>query len=221
MRPDRLAWLLIAAVALAASACGHALELTLENLRLFGDGRAAYAHPAQLFELEMAGTLFLIAAVAIGRRLAACALHARAEDDCLSPALGHVCRLGFARCSLMLLSVQFIAFIASELLEQSLSGSAVGLASILGIGHLTTIIVHIVVGLIFAWTLHRLARFVHGQTAVIVGAIARFARHVSQPRALPATTYSRINLWASVRRPPLLALGLANRPPPASIAHSA
>ena len=66
MRPDRLAWFLIAAVALAASACGHALELTLENLQLFGDGRAAYAHPAQLFELEMAGTLFLIAAVAIG-----------------------------------------------------------------------------------------------------------------------------------------------------------
>ena len=99
MRPDRLAWLLIAAVALAASACGHALELTLENLQLFGDGRAAYAHPAQLFELEMAGTLFVIAAVTIGRRLAARAMHARAGEDCLSPALDGVCRMGLVRCA--------------------------------------------------------------------------------------------------------------------------
>jgi hypothetical protein len=214
MRPDRLAWLLIAAVALAASACGHALELTLENLQLFGDGRAAYAHPAQLFELEMAGTLFVIAAVTIGRRLAARAMHARAGEDCLSPALDGVCRMGLVRCAAMLLSVQFAALIASEILEQRLSGSAVGIASILGIGHMTAIVVHTVVGVLFAWMLYRLARFVHDQTAALVGAIARFARHISQPPALAATSYSRIHLWTSVRRPPVLALGLANRPPP-------
>ena len=40
-------WPLLLALALAAMTAGHALELWLENLALFGDGRAAYAHIAQ------------------------------------------------------------------------------------------------------------------------------------------------------------------------------
>jgi hypothetical protein len=220
-RPDHLAWLLIAAVALAASACGHALELTVENLRLFGDGRAGYAHPAQLFELEMAATLLVIAAVTIGRRLVSYAMKARAQSDCLLPALDGVCHIGLIRCAAMLLIVQFAALIGSELLEQFVSGSAVGLASIIGVGHVTAVAVHAGVGLLFAWALYSFASFVRSQTAALVGVIAQFARHLDQPRSLGVTAYSRIHLWSSVRRPPLLALGLANRPPPASAALTA
>jgi hypothetical protein len=220
--PDRLGWLLIAAVALAASACGHAFELTLENLRLFGDGRAGYAHPAQLFELEMAGALFVIAVVAIGRRLVSCAVKARStQGDCLVPALDGVCHTGLGRCMVMLLLVQFAALISSELLEQWLSGSAVSLASIVGVGHVTAVAVHVSVGLLFAWALHRCASFVRTQTTALAGALVRFARRLEEAQALPASAYSRIHLWSSVRRPPLLALGLANRPPPASAAPTA
>lgn len=215
---DRLAWLLIAAVALAASACGHALELMLENLRWFGDGRAAYGHPAQLLELEMAGALFLITAVAVGRRLVGCALRARADHDCLLPALDALCRAGLLRCAVMLLVFQFVALIGSELLEQWLSGSAVGLGSIMGVGHVTAIVVHAVVGMVFASALYRFARFVRAQATALVCAIGRFARRIALPRLLAPSSYARVHLWTALRKPPLLALGLANRPPPASFA---
>lgn len=215
-RADRLAWLLIAAVALAASACGHALELVLENMRWFGDGRAAYAHPAQVFELDLAGALFIIAAVAIGRKVVSCALGARSSDDCFVPALDGVCRIGMSRCAALLLIVQFGALIASELLEQRLSGSPVGLTSILGAGHLTAVAVHTTIGLLFGFALYRFASFIRRQSSALAGAIALFVRRAAPPVPICATPLPQFCLWTSLRKPPLLALGLANRPPPAS-----
>ncbi len=211
---DRFAWLLIAAVALAASACGHALELSIENLGWWGDGRANYTHPAQLFAVEMAALLFLIAAVAVGTRLVRCALHKSGGRDCLIPALDGIASLGFVRSAFTLVSLQFVALFGSELLEQRMAGFNGGLASIVGAGHATAIVVHVIVGLLFAFALYRFSRFICAQTRILVGAIARFARRVDPPAALPYPASRHVNLWASARKPPLLALGLANRPPP-------
>ena len=214
--PDRLAWPLIAAVALAASVCGHAVELAIENSHLLGDGRAGYAHTAQLFAIEVAGGLLLVALVAIGRRLWRCAVHAVADEDCLVPALDGIVRLGILRCAFALVSLQFAALIGSELLEQRWAGFNGGLASIVGSGHATAVVVHVFIGVLFAFALHRFSRFVCSQTRQLVGAIARFARHISAQGLPPAAGYRHVDLWASVRGPSLLALGLANRPPPAS-----
>ena len=219
-RPDRFVWLLIGAVALAASVCGHALELAIENLRVLGDGRANYAHPAQLFAGEMAGALFLIALVAMARRFLQCALHARADKDCLVPALGGIVRFGFAPVTVSLLLIQFASLISSELLEQHWAGFGGGLASIIGPGHITTIAVHLVVGMLFAFCLYRVSRFVCAQTKTIVSVIALFARRLVPATPKPISSYSQRTLLVCARRPALLALGLANRPPPFSFANA-
>jgi hypothetical protein len=218
---DRFVWLLIAAVALAASVCGHSIQLAIENLGLLGEGRADYAHPAQLFAIEMAGALFLIASVAIGWRLLRCALHSNPQGDCLIPALDGVVHLGFMRAAAALVTLQFTALIGSELIEQRWAGFNGGLASIVGAGHGTAIAVHVMIGVLFAFCLHRVARFICRQTRILVGAIALFARRIT-PLSPPSTSaYRHVNLWASARKPPLLALGLANRPPPHSFANAA
>jgi len=223
MRPSKLlALLLIAAAALAASTVAHTLELWLESMRLFGDGRAGYVHSAQTFAIEAAGALFVIVLAFIARRFVRCALQARADGDCLVPALDGIVRLGFKRIALALVGAQFCALISIELLEQRWSGFSGGLAAIVGPGHETAILVHLLVGLCFAFTLLRISRFVCEQTRVIVGAIATFLRRAAQlddiarPAARPF-----VNVWASGRKPPLLALGLANRPPPAPSAIAA
>ncbi|HEV2037395.1 MAG TPA: hypothetical protein VGQ96_02220 [Candidatus Eremiobacteraceae bacterium] len=214
---DRLAWPFIWAAALGAMVCGHALELWLESLRAFGDGRASYAHPAQIFAIEIAGALFMVALALVVRRLVRCARKQTDDGDGLVPALQSIVRLGFVRAGMVLVGSQFAALIGIELLEQRWSGFTGGVAAVIGPGHATAIAVHLVVGLIFAHVVYRVSRFVCSSDSTIVVAIATFLRRLSQPRR-PARAGLRrhVNLWASTRKPPLLALGLANRPPPAT-----
>jgi len=217
-RIDRFSWPLIAAVALAASACGHAIELALEDLRLFGDARASYAHSVQLFTLEMAGALALVWVIATAGRLLGCALARDRRDDCFLPALDGIRRLGFGRCAASLLVLQFAALVSGETIEQAMSGYRGGIGSIAGTGHVTAVVVHLVVGLLFALGLRRFAAFICAQTRALTDAIALFVRRVRSRLSSPSGRYRHINLWSSVRKASLLALGLANRPPPFSFA---
>lgn len=225
--PDFLAWPLIAAVALAAMATGHALELWLEDLRVFGESRANYVHSMQGFTLEVAAILLIVVIVTIlfrflydalaKSRLAfetSAALIASSSDFVL-PALGCISRLGVLRVALGLLSMQVGSLMAIELLEQHLSGFSGGLAAVMGPAHATAIFVHLIVGSIFAFVVHRAARSMCAATRDILGALAVFLRRASDSLHHPAGQALRLaNLAACGRRPPLLALGLANRPPP-------
>jgi hypothetical protein len=218
---DRLAWPFIGAAALAAMVCGHALELWLESARVFGDSRANYAHSVQSFAVEAAAALCVIALASVAQRLLRTALRGADDADTLVPALGSVVRLGFARTGLAVVGAQFCALIGIELLEQSWSGFGGGVAVILGPGHATAIAVHVIVGLVCALALHRVSRFVCTRDSIIAGALATFLRQVSLRHCpAPAATFHPVNLWASDRKPPLLALGLANRPPPVSSANA-
>jgi hypothetical protein len=211
----RLAWPLIGAVALAAMVSGHALELWLENLRILGDGRANYAHPAQTFAIETAAALFVFVLALIAARLVRCAIKDGNGSDCLVPALDGILRLGPVRTGLALVSTQFGALIGVELLEQRWSGLSGSVSAIVGPGHFTAIAVHVFVGFIFALALYRVSRFVHVQTRIVVGAITMFLRRVAPERsASTGAAHLAFRGLTSGPRPPLLALGLANRPPP-------
>ena len=102
----------------------------------------------------------------------------------------------------------------SELLEQRWAGFHGGLLSIVGPGHATAIAVHVIVGALFALALHRFSRLVCSQTRALVGALATFARRISALAIPQRAVYRRATLWSWARKPPLLSLGLANRPPP-------
>jgi hypothetical protein len=214
---NRLAWPLIGGLALAAMVSGHALELWLENLRVLGDGRANYAHSLQTSAIEAALVLLVCMIALIAARFASRACRAAIDVDNLLPALDAVVRLGAVRSALMLVSVQFCALVIVELLEQRGSGFSGGLTAIVGPGHATAIVVHALVGLVFALALSRVSRFVCAQTRGVAYALSIFLRRVTTDRASVATaTRLPLRLFASGRKPPLLALGLANRPPPAA-----
>jgi hypothetical protein len=212
----RLWWPLIGALALAAMVSGHALELWLENSRVLGDGRASYAHSLQTFAIEAALVLLVCALALIAGHFLSRSRRVGINTDNLLPALDAVVRLGAVRSVLILVSVQFAALVMVELLEQRGSGFNGGLSAIVGPGHATAIIVHAVVGLVFALALNRVARFVCAETRALVYALSTFLRRATSRAAFTPATRLPLRLLASGRKPPLLALGLANRPPPAT-----
>ena len=214
---DRLAWPIIGAFALAAMVSGHALELWLENLRILGDGRANYAHSLQTFAVEAALALIVGALALITSRFILGISRANANIDNLLPALHAIVRLGALRGVLALVSIQISALVIVELFEQRWSGFNGGLAAIVGPGHTTAIIVHALVGLVFALALCRVSRFVCAETRAIAYALFTFLRRVTpEPGSVTAATRLPLRFFVSDRKPPLLALGLANRPPPAT-----
>jgi len=212
---DRLAWPIIGAFALAAMVSSHALELWLENLRILGDGRANYPHSLQAFAIEAALALIVCTLAVIANRFIRSV--ARADDkDNLLPALNAIVQLGAARGALAMLSVQFSSLVIIELFEQRWSGFDGGLTAIIGPGHATAIIMHALVGLVFALALYRVSRFVCAETRAVACALATFLRRVTPERgSVTAATRLPLRFFVSGRKPPLLALGLANRPPPA------
>jgi hypothetical protein len=213
---DRLIWPLLAATALAAMAIGHSVELWLENLRVFGDGRSDYAHVAQSFALEIAGVLALGVIAAVIWRLFRHAAGSSGRPDFLLPALHGVVRFGFRRVLLSVVTLQIAALVLAELAEQRLSGfEGSGLPAIIGPGHATALAVHLVVGLIAAFVLYRLASFVCEQTRALVQTFATFLRWVrDQNPAVAPSRFQRERQLGSGRKPNVIALRLANRPPP-------
>ena len=214
---ERLAWPIISAGALAAMVSGHAIELWLENLRILGDGRANYAHSLQTFALEAALALIACALVLMASRFIRGVSHAGADTDTLLPALSAIARLGALRGALALVSIQITALVIVELFEQRWSGFSGGLSAIVGPGHATAIIVHALIGVVFALALCRFSRFVCVEARVVACALSTFLRRVTPPQgAVTDATRLPLQFFVSGRKPPLLALGLANRPPPAT-----
>jgi len=217
-----LAWSLIGALALAAMVSGHALELWLENLRVLGDGRANYAHSLQTFAIEAALVLLVCIIALIAAHFANRVHRAGVDVDNLVPALDAIVQLGAVRGAFMLVSVQLCALVVVELLEQRGSGFNGGLTAIVGPGHATAIIVHALVGLVFALALCRVSSFVCAETRAVACVLSTFLRRVTAERTFAtAATRLPLRLFASGRKPPLLALGLANRPPPSTSAIAA
>ena len=213
-----LAWSLIGALALAAMISGHALELWLENLRVLGDGRANYAHSLQTFAIEAALVLLVCIIALIAAHFANRVRRAGVDVDNLVPAFDAIVRLGAVRGAFSLVSVQLCALVVVELLEQHGSGFNGGLTAIVGPGHATAIIVHALVGLVFALALYRVSSFVCAETRAVAYVLSTFLRRVTAERVFAtAATRLPLRLFAS-GKPPLLALGLANRPPPSTSA---
>jgi hypothetical protein len=212
-------WPLLLAVALAAMTVAHALQLALENASLFGDGRAAYAHFAQGPVIDISVALFLFAIAMLAIRLLRGSRTA-ATSDWMLPALQEIRAMGMRGALLRLVSLQIPAWLAAEFAEQRLSGIAhPSFAAVFGLGHVTAPFLQCAVGLMFAWALVAFSRTVcaHArQLACAARAVtAVFAARLHRPSA---GSMLRELIAIDARRPkrrPLLALRLANRPPPA------
>jgi hypothetical protein len=213
-------WPLLLAVALAAMTAAHALEIALENASLFGDGRAAYTHFAQGPVVDLAIALFLFAVAMLGVRLVRGARTPGASSDWMLPALQEIRALGNRGAALRILAMQIPTWLAVEFTEQRLSGIAhPTIAAVFGHGHVTAPFMQLAVGVMLAWALAAFSRTVcaHAQQ------LARAARavtavFVARVQAPSAGSALRHLIAIDARRPkrrPLLALRLANRPPPA------
>ncbi len=213
-------WLLLLAIALAAMAAGHAVELGLENASLFGDDRAGYAHVAQGPIVDLALALFLFAMGVLIVRLVRGVLTNASSNDWLLPALEQIRSMGIRGATLRIVSVQLPALLATEFAEQRLSGIVhPSLAAVFGQGHVTAPFVQLAVGVLAALVAVAFASVACAHARELVRAARTVATvFVSVPRrpgvraeirALAATDSTR------PKRRPLLSLRIANRPPPA------
>ncbi|HEY5094189.1 MAG TPA: hypothetical protein VII69_03625 [Candidatus Eremiobacteraceae bacterium] len=213
-------WPLLLAVALAAMTAGHAFELAMENAGLFGDGVAGYAHVAQGPLVVLAVALFLFAAGVLAVRLVRRARTSDGSSDWMLPALEAIGALGIRGAALRIASMQIPALLAAEFVEQRVSGIVhPSVASVFGAGHFTTPFVQFVMCAVAAWAVVAFARIVCAHARQL----AKAARTVTEAfAAAPQRPTVRVVLQALLavaasrpKRPPLLALRIANRPPPA------
>jgi hypothetical protein len=214
---DRFAWLLISAAALGAMLAGHACELWLENMHAFGDQQAGYHHVGQGFVAELA-IILLIAVVAGILRFVARRVHrGSAQGDNLVPALHAIASGGFTRLVCRLIGLQIFALVTTELCEQRLSGYQGNvLASIAGPGHASALAVHLLLGSIIAFAVYRFSRFAAVRTRVLLEAVIAFVQWATVRTAYDGLLRLRLAFAPSAftRHVSLIALGLANRPPP-------
>jgi len=211
---SRQAWPLLAAAALAATVIGHALQLMLEDLRLFGDTRAGYVHSGQAICAELAVCGLIAALYSVIRHLLQIRAHGGA--DLRISVLHAVTRLGRGRTLGTILFMQFAALIVVELCEQRFSGySATALGAIFGAGHASALFVHLIVGTIIGLVIYAFAATVSSRSQIFAQAISSFLRRL---RACDTTghaaAFRRLHVRRTARKLPLLSLGLANRPPP-------
>lgn len=221
--PDRLAWPLIAATALVAMVAGHAAQLWLENLRVFGEERAAYAHSAQSFAIEAGAALFVVAVALLARQLLRQAAKPSSPVDALLPALHGIVRSGVGCLCLAVVSLQLVLLVVTELAEQRVSGfTGNGMLAIVGPGHTTAIAVHLVIGLLAALALFRASRILCAQSRTLVRVFTVFLRR-SRPVLHPSPLFAHraSHIAPAGRGLEVLALGIANRPPPSTSALAA
>lgn len=209
---DRLVWLLLAATALVAMVAGHAVELWLENIHAFGTHAAAYAHVAQTFSFEVSLALFAAAALGI---VAWLVNRTRGCNPDVLPALHRLAHARVASIALPVTSLQLAGLIVTELTEQRVSGySGNGLLAVFGAGHITALPVHLIVGILAALALYRLARSVCARTREIVAAVANFLRWIGIGSDERRPAPQSLDVCTLGGRSSLLSLGFANRPPP-------
>jgi hypothetical protein len=213
-------WLLLIAIALAAMTAGHAVELGLENASVFGDDRAGYVHAAQGPIVDLAVAFFLFALGMLIVRVVRGALANASSADWLLPALDKIRSMGICGAVLRIVSIQFPALVATEIAEQRLSGIVhPSLAAVFGQGHLTAPFVQLAIGVIAACIAVACARIVCAHARELGRAARSIAViFVSIPRRPAVHAALRTLAAADSTRPKrraLLALRIANRPPPA------
>jgi hypothetical protein len=216
--PER--WTLLLAVALAAMTAAHALELALENSTLFGDGRASYTHFAQGPAVDLAVALLLLTFAVLGVRLVSGARAIAAQSDWMLPALQQIRSMGVRGAALRIGAMQIPAWLAAEFVEQRLSGIAhPSFAAVFGPGHFTAPFVQCAVAVVLAWALVAFARSICAHAPRLArAALAVTAFFVVRTHRPSMGSALRDLVAIDARRPkrrPLLALRLANRPPPA------
>lgn len=213
-------WPLLLAVALAAMTAGHAVELALENMGILGDGVAGYNHVAQGPLAELAVALFLFAVGVLALRLIRGARPTNGSTDWMLPALQEIGALGIRGAAIRIASMQIPALLSAEFVEQRVSGILhPTFASVMGAGHITAPFVQFAMTAMAAWAVVAFARVVCAHASQL----ARAARTVTEAfAAAPKRPIVRVALRAILefdasrpKRPPSLALRIANRPPPA------
>jgi hypothetical protein len=213
-------WPLLLAVALAAMTLAHSLELALENNSVLGDGRAAYTHFAQGPVVDLAVALFLFTVAVLAVRIVRGSRADATPPDWMLPALQEIRAMGIRGSALRIVSLQIPALLAAEFAEQRLSGIAhPSFVAVFGLGHITAPFVQFAVGLLGAWVLVAFSRMVCAHAYQLARATraagAVFVARLAEPSA---GSVLRELIDIDARRPkrrPLLALRLANRPPPA------
>jgi hypothetical protein len=213
-------WPLLFAIALAAMTAGHTLELGLERVGLFGDGTAAYGHVALGSALTLAVSLILLGIGVLVFRVARSSRARVASADWVVPAFDAVRRMGFAAAAMRIALMQFPALLTVELIEQRLSGIVhPSLGLIFGPGHITAPFVQVLTCAVAAWSLVKIAAAVCAHVRDVV----RAARSVldtfdAAPRGTAVRSTLRALVAIAFSRPKkrsVLALRIANRPPPA------
>lgn len=215
-RHQDVKWLLIGAAALLASLAGHAAQLALENMRFFGDVRAAYSHSLQTPLTQIALALLVIGALFIARGIIEGVREHYEDANWLVPALVALRDIPLAKLIAAVVTLQIASLTVGELTEQALSSyDGFGLTAIFGPGHLTAPFVHIAIGSLLALVLWAFA----GAVCSNVRAVARLARAYIVWIARPAHVNCAPALRLLARRaespaPPVLARHIASRPPP-------
>jgi hypothetical protein len=222
MMRDRAAWILTGATALTAMLCGHAGELALEAHHAFGGRLAPYTHAVQGPAAELALLGFAAAILMIAWRVVNLA-RGRMHQAAGLPALHSLACLHPLVLTARVTGIQLAALLAVESCEQHLSGFHGNvLASIAGPGHWTALAVHVFMGALFGRALWLFARYTAARTRQLVGAVTAFMRRLHADDRAGAICGAQLAPHPNpLRKPALLSLGLANRPPPISFAFSA
>ena len=208
--------MLVGAVALLASLGGHAAQLWLERLGLFGGVPALYVHSLQTPFAQLALALLIVGLFFVARGIIDGVRQDYDGADWLVPALAAIREISRARIVILVFSLQIASLVIGELTEQTLSSyEAFGLGAIFGTGHLTAPFVHAAVGTLAALLLWAFADAVCDRIAAVAHAARLVIAWLSRPvRAHFAPALRILVLRSETAPPPVLARHIACRPPP-------
>jgi hypothetical protein len=210
-------WILMAGCALLASFFAHAAFLALQRSH---GVIVILAYDAQNPIADAAVITLAIAATFVIRQLIA-GLRAGGGAELLLPAFAGVLRLGLARCMAALVALQLASGFFGLLFVQAVSLHG-RVNHVFGPSDPQALAVQIVVGAIVASLLWALANAACRHVRAVVRMALAFVEWIARPEnpRVAREIGARI-LESSVPPPPVLARGIANRPPPALLAFPA
>lgn len=204
-------WVLVAGCALLASFIAHAAFLALERSHgvvvvLAYDAHNSIANAALV-------TLALAAAFVVRQLIAG--LRAGGSAELLLPALWGVVRLGLARSMGLLVGLQLASGFFGLLFAQAVSLHG-RVSHIFGPSDPVALAVQVTVGAAVALALWSFAKAACSHVRAVAQAALAFIDWMARPtRPSVAHQLCELALGSSVPPPPVLARGIANRPPPA------
>ena len=213
-----LGWPVVSVAALAAMLVAHSIELRLEDLHFWGDSRAGYLHVGQAAVAGLACLLLAVLAFgALHRTFLLLTGALRASDYAIAD-LDRIARLKLSNVIARLIPIQIGSLITVELLEQRLSGlqqSSIG--AILGSGHITVPIIHLIIGLLASLAVWKFARVVAARSRQVAEALVSYFLPPPSLDGINVGAVRVANVCATRARQPVIALRIANRPPPARV----